>query len=67
MACQRCMDSGLVCERHPFMPGEGPYSCGCGAPSAPCPACNSQKIDGIRIGRANFGKFTFGNTGWVST
>jgi hypothetical protein len=38
--CKRCDGCRWVCEAHPDRPWEGPNACGCGAPGAPCPACN---------------------------
>jgi hypothetical protein len=39
--CTTCSDSGWVCERHPERPWDGDNACPCGAPGAPCPACNA--------------------------
>jgi hypothetical protein len=39
--CSRCFDTGLVCKAHDNHPGEGEHACRCGAPSMPCPVCNS--------------------------
>jgi hypothetical protein len=41
MTCARCKDSGWVCERHSESPWDGDQACRCGAPGAPCPACNA--------------------------
>ena len=39
--CLLCEDCGWVCESYPDKPWEGPHACLCGAPGAPCPACNA--------------------------
>jgi hypothetical protein len=38
--CDRCNDTGWVCESHIARPWEGPNACGCGAAGAPCGRCN---------------------------
>jgi hypothetical protein len=39
--CAVCHDTAWVCENHPDKPWDGPHACPCGAPGAPCPACNA--------------------------
>jgi hypothetical protein len=39
--CPQCEGCGWVCERLTEKPWEGPHACPCGAPGAPCPACNA--------------------------
>jgi hypothetical protein len=39
--CSRCLDSGHVCEDHPYIPWEGCEDAGCGAAGMPCPHCCS--------------------------
>ena len=43
--CARCRNTGWVCEAHDNRPWDGPYACGCDAPGAPCPNCNSSDKD----------------------
>jgi hypothetical protein len=39
MTCERCRNTGWVCERHPHKPWDGLRACGCGAARMPCPRC----------------------------
>jgi hypothetical protein len=47
--CKRCDGCRWVCEAHPDRPWEGPNACGCGAPGAPCPACNKPDDDSAGV------------------
>ena len=44
--CNRCDDTGWVCENHPDKPWDKtlPHGCECGA-GAPCPTCNPSDKD----------------------
>lgn len=39
--CGRCLDTGQVCEQHPYITQENCGDAGCGAAGMPCPACCS--------------------------
>ena len=61
MKCVFCDDIGWVCEDHPNMAWDIPDGCQCGAPGAPCPACNS-RTDAPRLPKGF--KTEFDIDGW---
>jgi hypothetical protein len=58
--CARCMGTGWVCQLHRAMPGQGPYSCGCGCAGAPCISCNDPKDRGANASRRLQGRIRCG-------
>jgi hypothetical protein len=47
--CSRCLDSGHVCEDHPYIAWEGCEDAGCGAAGMPCPSCCSPIPEGATV------------------